>query len=107
MNSIPVRSPGVRGDVFILYYRLASTEHKHVLDRDVRKNAEDYLAAYRSHIGSHFPCLKHLFRPETLGRIGFIGEYLLLERRLATYGFRAIDESDDEVYFVPSTTFHE
>jgi len=100
-----VRSPGVRGDVFILYYRLASTEHKHVLDRDVRKNAEDYLAAYRSHIGSHFPCLKHLFRPETLGRIGFIGEYLLLERRLATYGFRAIDESDDEVYFVPVQHF--
>lgn len=98
-------SPGVRGDVFILYYRLASTEHKHVLDCDVRKNAQSYLNAYRSLIGSHFPSIDHLFRPETSGRIGFIGEFLLLERRLATYGFRAIDESDDEVYFVPVQHF--
>lgn len=92
---------GARADVFTLYYRLASPEHKIVLDRDVRENAANYLIVYTSLVQQHFPALREAFKPQTEGRVGFIGELLLVNRRLGGYGFRALGETDDEVHFVP------
>lgn len=92
---------GTRADVFTLYYRLASIEHKIILDSDVRKNAASYLIAYTSLIQQNFPALREIFKPQTEGRVGFIGELLLVNRRLGGYGFRALGENDDEVHFVP------
>jgi hypothetical protein len=92
---------GSRVDVFTLYYRLASTERKSVLDQELRKNATSYLHQYISLIERHFPALRGTFKPETLGRIGFIGEIVLSQRRLGSYGFRQLSEIDDEVHFVP------
>lgn len=92
---------GTKADVFTLYYRLASLEHKTVLDREVRKNAANYLASYTSLIEKNFPALRETFKPKTRGRIGYIGELLLINRRVGGYGFRPLGDHDDEVHFVP------
>ncbi len=92
---------GSRIDVFTLYYRLASTERRSVIDHELRKNATSDLHLYISCIERHFPALRDTFKPETQGRIGFIGEIVLSQRRLGSYGFRRLGEMDDEVHFVP------
>lgn len=96
-----VKFPSMRGDVFTLYYRLASREHKLVFDGELRANAAKYLHCYVSLIQENFPALKGTFKPGTDGRVGFIGELLLSQRRAGAYGFRAIADNDDEVYFIP------
>jgi hypothetical protein len=96
-----VKFPSMQGDVFTLYYRLASKEHKLVFDSELRENAAKYLDCYRTLIRENFAALKGMFRPGTEGRVGFIGELLLSRRRVGAYGFRPIGENDDEVYFVP------
>lgn len=96
-----VKSPGMRGDVFTLYYRLASQEHKLVFDSEVRANATKYLHCYVSLIQEHFPSLKLELRPKTDGHMGFIGELLLSQQCVDAYGFRPVNNSDEEVYFVP------
>jgi len=96
-----VKFPSMRGDVFTLYYRLASREHKLLFDVELRANADKYLYCYVSLIQKNFPALKGAFKPGTDGRVGFIGELLLSQRRVGAYGFRPMGDSDDEVYFVP------
>nr|WP_305888699.1 type I restriction enzyme HsdR N-terminal domain-containing protein [Methylomonas sp. SURF-2] len=96
-----IMTMGSRIDVFTLYYRLASTERKLIIDHELRKNATSYLHQYTSLIELHFPALRDTFKPKTQGRIGFIGEILLSQRRLGSYGFRPLGELDDEVHFVP------
>lgn len=98
-DSITTLSP--RSEVFSLYYRLASLEHKKVLDREVRENASLYLRTYTSIINKHFPKLRTTFKPKSEGRVGFIGELHLVNRRLGLYGFRPLGETDDEIHFVP------
>ncbi len=101
---------GVRADVFTLYYRLATREHKMVIDSEVRENATRYLHFYTSLIEQHFPALRETFNPQTEGRIGFIGELLFFGlgsnpfsfvRGLGAYSFRPINETDDDVHFIP------
>jgi hypothetical protein len=96
-----VMCPSMRSDVFSLYYRLASREHKLLFDGELRANAAKYLYCYTSLIEANFPALKAAFKPRTNGRVGFIGELLLSRRRAGAYGFRPIGDGDDEVYFVP------
>jgi hypothetical protein len=96
-----VTFPSMRNDVFALYYRLASSEHKRVFDRELYENAAQYLRCYTTLIQEHFPTLKKVFTPNTDGRIGFIGELFLPEQRVNLYGFRAINDGDDEIYFTP------
>lgn len=96
-----VKSPGMRGDVFTLYYRLASHEHKLVFDSELRANATKYLHCYVSLIQKHFPPLKLALKPYADGHIGFIGEMLLSQPCVGAYGFRSVSNNDDEVYFVP------
>lgn len=96
-----VKSSGMRGDVFTLYYRLASQEHKLVFDSELRANATKYLHCYASLIQQHFPSLKRALKPYTEGHVGFIGELLLSQRCVGAYGFRPMNNNDDEVYFVP------
>lgn len=96
-----VTSSGMRGDVFTLYYRLATPEHKFALDGELRENATSYLKLYTSLVYQLFPALRETFKPRTSGRVGFIGELLLVQRCLGAYGFRSIGDADDEVYFVP------
>lgn len=93
--------PSMRNDVFSLYYRLASSEHKRVFDGELYENAEEYLLCYISLIQEHFPRLKKMFTPNTDGDIGFIGELFLPEQCVNLYGFRAISEGDDPIYFTP------
>lgn len=92
---------GTRADVFTLYYRLASLEHRSIFDHDMRENAAHYLHCYTSLIQQYFPALREIFSPQTEGRIGFIGELLLVKRHIGGYGFRPLEETDDEVHFVP------
>ncbi len=92
---------GVRADVFTLYYRLAKGEHKIVIDSEVRGNATRYLHLYTSLIEQHFPALREMFNPQTEGRIGFIAELHIVNRDLGLYGFRPLEETDNEVHFVP------
>jgi hypothetical protein len=96
-----VKFPSMRSDVFTLYYRLASREHKLFFDGELRANAAKYLYCYVSLIQENFPALKRAFKPGTDGRVGFIGELLLSQRCAGAYGFRPVGDSDDEVYFVP------
>lgn len=93
--------PSMRNDVFALYYRLASSEHKRVFDSELYENAAQYLRCYITLIQEHFPTLKKVFTPNTEGHIGFIGELFLPEQCLNLYGFRAISEGDEEIYFTP------
>lgn len=96
-----VNFPCMRGDVFTLYYRLARKEHKILFDGEFRANAEKYLNYYVSLIKGHFPALKTALKPHTEGRVGFIGELRLSQRRVGGYGFRPVRNKEDEVYFVP------
>lgn len=96
-----VTFPSMRVDVFTLYYRLASREHKLLFDGELREKAAKYLLCYISLIQENFPALKGAFRPGTDGRVGFIGELLLSQRRIGGYGFRPVDDGDDEVHFIP------
>lgn len=93
--------PSMRADVFTLYYRLASREHKLLFDGELRANAAKYLHRYVSLIEENFPGLRGVFKPGTEGRVGFIGELLLSQRHAGAYGFRPVTDSDDEVYFIP------
>ncbi|WP_157678917.1 NACHT domain-containing protein [Methylovulum psychrotolerans] len=92
----------VKADIFTLYYRLASSKHKIVFDKYVRENATRYLHFYTSFVQQHFPALREVFTPQTEGRIGFIGELLLVKRCLGGYGFRSLGETDNEVHFMPA-----
>ncbi|NOR70082.1 MAG: hypothetical protein GQ532_10390 [Methylomarinum sp.] len=92
---------GTRADVFSLYYRLASMGHKIVLDREVRENAVRYLHRYTSLVQQHFPELRETFNPQTDGRVGFIGEFFLVNQYLGGYGFRALGETEEEIHFIP------
>ncbi len=96
-----VTFPSMRGDVFTLYYRLASREHKLLFDGELRENAAKYLHCYTSLIQENFPALIGAFKPGTDGRVGFIGELLLSQRRVGAYGFRRVGDGDDEVHFIP------
>jgi len=97
-----VKFPSMRGDVFTLYYRLASSERKPIFDGEVRRNAERYLLHYRALIGKHFPAMRRLLKPKTDKNFGFIGELHLSEGcRVGMHGFRPLEEGDDEVHFVP------
>ncbi len=96
-----VKFPSMRGDVFTLYYRLASLEHKLLFDGEVRENATKYLHCYVSLIMQHFPALKRMFVPGTDGRVGFVGELHLSHRAVRGYGFRSPGEGTDEIYFIP------
>lgn len=93
--------PSMRSDVFTLYYRLATQEHKLVFDGELRENATKYLHCYVSLIGKNFPSLKKSFKPGTDRNIGFIGELLLSQQSAGAYGFRPVGDSDDEVFFIP------
>jgi hypothetical protein len=92
---------GMRGDVFRLYYRLASTEHKQVFDGKVRANASLFLHCYIRLIQTHFPALKQEFKPQTDRGIGFIAELMLWPPTIGPYGFRSIGEDEEDVYFIP------
>lgn len=96
-----VTFPSMRGDVFILYYRLASREHRHLFDSELRANAARYVRCYVSLIDENFPKLKNVFEPGTSGGVGFIGELDLSRRMVRGYGFRPLADTDDEVYFIP------
>ena len=93
---------GMRTDVFTLYYRLASLEHKRIWDGVPRDNALAYLRMYRSAIYDNFPLLKSRFLPYTDGKIGLIAQLSLVTRSLVAYGFRPINEGEDEILFVPN-----
>jgi len=93
--------PSVRGAVFVLYYRLAPLEQKIKFDAKLRERASRYLKSYISLIDENFPLLKHTFAPRTAGRVGFIGEFFLKDRRIGMHGFRSLSEGDEEVHFIP------
>lgn len=101
LESKHVIFPSVRGAVFLLYYRLASLEHKQVFDSELRQSASKYLASYISLIQKNFPLLARAFMPKGNCRIGFVGEFLLPQRRIGMHGFRALSEGEEEVHFVP------
>jgi hypothetical protein len=92
---------GPRADVITLYYRLASSEHQRVLDSAVYDNAVSYLETYLSVLHQDFANIKTKFPPFTSGRVGFIGELDLAQKRLQMYGFRPIEGEDSLIHFVP------
>lgn len=96
-----VTFPSIRGDVFTLYYRLASREHQLSFDREVRENATRYLNCYTSLVQKHFPAIKDELSPGTDGDVGFVGELILPHRSVGLHGFRPIDKGEDEVHFIP------
>lgn len=93
--------PSMRGDVITLYYRLASLQHKNVLDGHLRENAQAYLRLYVSIIDSEFPAIRTKFQPQTDGKIGFIGELFLQRQSLGLYGFRQIGNNEETIFFYP------
>jgi len=91
----------VQFDVLSLFYRLADVEKKEVIDGPVRSNALAYLELYSKILDTHFYNLKHRFRPHTKGRIGFIGNFDIKEKRIGMHGFRTIEKGDEKIKLLP------
>ena len=84
------------------FYPVATPDKQSVIDQELRKNAEEYLNLYVEIIESKFPNLKESFTPYTKGEIGFLGELSIDKGILVFYGFRALNEKDNErIKFVP------
>jgi hypothetical protein len=96
-----VTFPSIRGDVFTLYYRLASQEHQLIFDGEVRENATRYLNCYTHLVREHFPAIKGELSPGTDGNVGFVGELILPSRSVGLHGFRPFDKGEEEVHFIP------
>jgi Type I restriction enzyme R protein N terminus (HSDR_N) len=96
-----VSFPSIKGDVFTLYYRLASREHQLIFDGEVRGNAARYLKCYTSLVQTHFPAIKSELSPGTDDGVGFVGELILPRRSVGLHGFRPLDKGDDDVHFLP------
>jgi hypothetical protein len=96
-----VSFPSIKGDVFTLYYRLASREHQLIFDGEVRGNAARYLKCYASLVQTHFPAIKSELSPGTDDGVGFVGELILPRRSVGLHGFRPLDKGDDDVHFLP------
>jgi len=62
---------GARADVFTLYYRMASQDHKMVLDGTVRETPPLSSTLYITG-RTHFPALRETFNPQTEGRIDLL-----------------------------------
>jgi len=85
------------------FYPVATPDKQSVIDQVLRKNAEEYLNIYVEIIESKFPNIKEGFRPYTKGEIGFLGELSIDNGTLLFYGFRALNEKDNErIKFVPT-----
>jgi hypothetical protein len=93
--------PSIRGDVFTLYYRLASREHQLIFDAELRENARRYLNCYTSLVQEHFPAIKGTLSPGTADGVGFVGELILPRRSVGLHGFRPIGKGEDDVHFIP------
>lgn len=98
---------GVRAESLSFYYPFASRDAQYVIDGDLRANAKSYLNLYQEVLDTHFPGLRSAFSPRADGRIGFAAELYVSRHRLGMYGFRTIQQSDDDVLFVPVTADHE
>ncbi len=98
---------GVRAESLSFYYPFASRDAQHAIDGDLRENAKAYLNMYRGVLDTHFPQLRAAFSPRADGPIGFAAELYLSRHRLGLYGFRRVQQSDDEVLFVPVATDYE
>lgn len=90
---------GLRAELLHFYYPFAPDAQKRVLEFPVRTHALDYLHKYVALI-AEFPALRDSFAPQTRGRIGFAGE-LRFPPRIAMYGFRAIEDREEEVLLIP------
>lgn len=84
------------------FYPVATPDKKSAIDQELRRNAEEYLNLYVEIIESKFMNLKESFAPHTKGEIGFLGELSIDKGTLVFYGFRALNEKDNErIKFVP------
>lgn len=96
-----VMFPSMRGDVLTLYYRLAPRTKQAVFDGELRKNAAEYLKSYLDLMRKNFPAACGMLSPRVDKDVGFIAELVLSWRGLGLYGFRQLEDGDDEVHFVP------
>lgn len=84
------------------FYQFADIEKKKAIDEPIRSKAEAYLEFYSNFLHEHFFNFRDRFSPNTQGRIGFIGEFDIKNRRIGFHGFRAIkDENEEKVKLVP------
>lgn len=88
-------------DVMGLYYRMAPSDHRRVLDQPMYENAEQLLRRYLATIDADFPALRSYLEPGTEGAIGIVGELDIGSRNVQQYGFRKIANGDEIVHFVP------
>jgi len=97
-----LQQDGIQAEVLSLYFRHASPEHKRILCDGLYQNAQQFLRKYTETLESHFPSTRDIFEPHTKGRIGFIGELFASRKCLGGYGFRKIEDGDDEIFFIPT-----
>jgi hypothetical protein len=93
--------PSTRGDVFSLYYRLASTERQQIFDSELRENARHYLDYCVALVHEHFSAMRTELNPRGDKPVGFIGEFMLSSRRIGLHGFRPLDQGDEDIHFIP------
>lgn len=92
----------VQLDATSFFYQFADIEKKKVIDEPVRSNAEAYLDFYSNVLHEHFFNFKNRFSPNTQGKIAFIGEFDIKNRRIGFHGFRAIkNDNEEKVKLVP------
>lgn len=91
----------VQLDAINLFYRLADSEKKKVIDGPLREKAEAYLDLYTEVLDEHFYNLKHRFSPQTKDRIGFIGDLDIQRQIVRAYGFKPIGEKEEKIIFLP------
>jgi hypothetical protein len=87
---------GVHKEVMNFFYPFTDINQKKTIDNLIRENAERYLEFYNEVIKINFPELRNRFSPFTEGDIGLIGELNIPEKKLMMYGFRSLDDSDEE-----------
>lgn len=103
-ESLDIPPYGLRSEVLSFYYPFAADEQKRVLDGTLREHALKYLNLYREILKTYFQTVRNAFSPQTEGGIGFVGELSLDRRVLGAYGFRPINENEEEILFLPVQT---
>lgn len=96
-------SEGVREEVLVSYYKLASEAHKRLFDREIYESALSMLAAYKEIIHSHFTAFAYAFPPGDVSNAGFVVEANLRTRVGLGFGVRSLRTGDPEVLILPTT----
>lgn len=89
-------------EVLSLYYLLAKKQHKEIIDYPLRDKAICYVDYYSEILNTFFPNIKTKLPPFTNEDIGFIGHFLVGEKKMLSYGFIPLTNEIEKIQLFPT-----